>query len=92
MTRGRRRTTTEPTLVIDRASLPPVSRVPGPTIEQLADIERVRRDLENAVETMVPCPACANCGGCKGVHMVSPERARQLRTPPTLDEPGGNDA
>lgn len=84
-----KRTSTEPTLVIPRSDLPPVSTAPGPTIEQLADVERARRDL---VETLVPCPA-----GCVQGMVTVERRARLLDMldPPAeldevaeLDEPG----
>lgn len=88
MTEGPKRSTTEPTLVIDRDALPPVSRAVGPTIEQLADIERARRDIAESAETLVPCPACEHCGPCRGTHMVPPARAAAMRETPSLDDPG----
>jgi hypothetical protein len=57
----------------------PTTDVSGPTIEQLADIERARRDLAEQVETLVTCPQCAGCGCCGGLHMVSQERADAWR-------------
>lgn len=35
--------------------------------------------LEDDRPTLVPCPACAACEPCRGTHMVTPERAAQLR-------------
>lgn len=63
----------ELTLVIDRDKLPPRSTTMGPTIEQLADIERARRDLEDEMPTMDACPApgCADCSTCGGMHCVA---------------------
>ncbi len=46
----------ELTVIIDRSKLPPV----GPSIEQLADIERARRDAEQERETQMECPWCKN--------------------------------
>jgi hypothetical protein len=54
----------EMTAVLPRA---PVSEVPGPTIEQLADVERMKRDAQDA-ETLVSCPWCC------GEGMVTPEK------------------
>lgn len=66
------------TIVIDRDLLPPLSTVPGPTIEQLADIERVRRDLEDSRETQMECPWCHN-------GLVTPaQRAAWLECYPEL--------
>lgn len=76
MTDGPKRTTSEPTLVIPRESLRPVSKIHGPTIEQLATVERARRDL---AETLVPCPTCEHCASCKGMHMVSPAHAAEIK-------------
>lgn len=44
----------------------------GPTIEQLADVERARRDLEDETPTLDSCPAagCADCVTCNGRHSV----------------------
>ncbi len=56
----------------DSDSPSPPSAIRGPTIEQLADIERAQRDLE---DTLVPCPKCALCDCCHGVSMVSVGRA-----------------
>jgi hypothetical protein len=59
---------------------PPLSDIPGPTIEQLADIERARRDAEDAIATLVPCPGpCRTCPCCHGAIMVSDERAKAWR-------------
>jgi hypothetical protein len=59
---------------------PPLSDIPGPSIEMLADIERARRDIEDAIDTMVPCAACEHCSECRGLHMTSPERAAKYRS------------
>lgn len=68
----------ELTLVSPRSSLPPVSAIPGPTIEQLADIERARRDLEDSIDTLVACPGpCTTCPCCNGAHMVTHARRQQ---------------
>ncbi len=52
---GRKRFESELTVIIDRSKLPPPS---GPTIEQLADIERARRDAQDDRETQCECPWC----------------------------------
>jgi hypothetical protein len=70
----------------------PVSRAVGPTIEQLADIERAGRDMAEAAETLVPCPACEHCDPCRGTHMVPIARAASMRETPGLDEPGDDHA
>jgi hypothetical protein len=36
----------------------PASTIPGPTIEQLADLERARRDAAMERDTLMPCPMC----------------------------------
>lgn len=62
----------EMTLVRPREDLSPISSMPGPTIEQLADREHARRDIEDAAPTLVACPAagCADCTTCEGRHSV----------------------
>lgn len=76
----KRTESTEMTAVIPRPDLPPRSTVPGPTIEQLADIERARRDAQDDVDTLVACPGpCATCPVCHGEHMVAAERAADFR-------------
>ena len=63
--------------------------IPGPTVEQLADVARARRDLEDSIDTLVACPACAACATCRGLHMVSVERAAAYRSeepPPSRPE------
>lgn len=53
---------------------------PGPTIDQLADIARARRDAMDA-ETLVACPWCCGDG------MVSAEvRTEWLKAHPELRE------
>lgn len=69
------------TLVIDRDKLPPkpspsiapLSTAMGPTIEQLADIKRAERDIEDETPTLDACPAagCADCTTCSGRHSVA---------------------
>jgi len=54
--------TDEMTAIVPRPE--PMSVVPGPTIEQIADVERLRREAP----TLVPCPWCA------GLGMVSVDR------------------
>lgn len=71
----------ELTVVIDRDLLPPKpSTIPGPTIDMLAEIARAKRDLEDDVDTMVPCAACEHCRECGGLHMTSPQRAAKYRS------------
>lgn len=53
----------------------PASTTTGPSIEQLADIERARRDAQDEIPTLVPCPGCAGCRVCGDERMVSAERA-----------------
>jgi hypothetical protein len=60
----------ELTVVIDRDKLPPLSTVPGPTIDMLADVRRLQQ--EDTV-TLVACPWCAGCA------MVTPEKAAEWR-------------
>ena len=72
------------TAVRPRPELAPVSTATGPTIEQLADVARARRDAEDSIDTMVPCPSCASCPGCGGTHLVTVDRAAFLRS---LEEP-----
>lgn len=84
MTDGPKRFESELTVVIDRSKLPPkespVSTIPGPTIEHLAEIERARRDAQDATETLVACPGpCGACRVCRGKGMVSAERAAKYR-------------
>ena len=69
----------EMTAVTMRPDIPLTSTVPGPTIEQLVDVERARRDIEDATETMVPCPACQHCAGCGDLRLVTLDRANFLR-------------
>lgn len=69
----RRTSSTEMTVVRPREALPPTAAAPmaGPTIEELADRERARRDAQDAIPTMVECPACRDCPlRGEGVHMV----------------------
>ena len=79
MTDGPKRFESELTVVIDRDKLPPKqqsivppSTVLGPTIQQLADVELARRDLEDETPTLDACPAagCADCATCGGCHSV----------------------
>ena len=78
----------ELTVVIDRTKLPPkpdldpISTIAGMTIEQLADVQRARRDAEQDRETQMECPWCH-------VGLVSPtqhdawlERYPELVPPP----------
>jgi hypothetical protein len=54
---------TELTIVIPRDALaPPASTVPGPTIEQLADLARAERDAQDEIETATECPCCSGTG------------------------------
>lgn len=69
----------EMTVVRPRDSLPPISSVPGPTIEQIDDVERARRHAQDDVETLVGCPGCACCTVCHGEHMISETRAAEYR-------------
>lgn len=75
----KRTESTELTVVRPRESLPPVSSVPGPTIEQLDDVERMRREVQDDIETLVGCPGCADCAVCRGEHMISADRAAEYR-------------
>lgn len=54
----------------------PVPRAPGSLSSALAEYVA---HLEDDRPTLVPCPACAACEPCRGTHMVTPERAAQLR-------------
>jgi hypothetical protein len=76
----------EITLVVPRSSLPPVSVVPGPTVEQIAEVERVRRETAQRRITLVPCPACECCPTCEGTRMVTPERSAAWRREQALDD------
>lgn len=103
MSRPPKRTeSSDNTIARPRASLPPVSTVAGPTIDQLSDVERAVRDAhddlavdvtmrsaqQDATETLVPCPACSWCPLCAGGHMVSHERRKQwLADHPVDPEP-----
>ena len=100
---GPKRTSTEPTLVIDRDKLPP------PSLRDLAELDldpehpetrdlMVRAQAGNADrETLEPCPICIDCKCCGGIGMVSPSRAASfadaaagldaLGTPANDDEP-----
>lgn len=99
---GPKRTSTEPTLVIDieralsekakaeiakaAAAYPAVPiteldepddvALPQATPEELADMLRARRREQ---PTLVACPICKECAGCDGQHMVTAERAAELR-------------
>ncbi len=53
----RRTSSSELTAVLPR---PALTDVHGPTIEQLADVERARRDAEQERETQMECPWCLN--------------------------------
>jgi hypothetical protein len=69
-----------PVSAVSGDSSAPASSVPGPTIEQLADIERARRDAEDERETLVECPGpCRDCPCCRGTGMVSPTRAAEWK-------------
>lgn len=79
--------------MLDRSSLPPTGAAPSSevppqmTILDLEPEERaemLRRFRE--AETLVPCPACTRCAGCSGLHMVTPERARQIASG-EIDDP-----
>jgi len=71
-----------------RVPLAPVSTVPGPTVEQIADVERARREAQNDIETLVACPGpCMTCACCHGEHMVSADRAVEWRRVPPEPEP-----
>jgi hypothetical protein len=48
--------------------------------DMLAAAERERRDIEDSIDTMVPCAACEHCPECHGLHMTSPERAAKYRS------------
>jgi hypothetical protein len=83
----------ELTVVIDRDKLPPkpeaapASTVFGPTAMQLADIERARRDIEDAKDrpTMMTCPWCDD-------GLVTPEkRAEWLSRYAELAIPAADD-
>lgn len=67
----RRTSSSELTAVLPR---PVLSTIPGPTIEQLADVERARRDAQDAIGTLVGCEWCCGAG------MVTPEKAAYWRT------------
>lgn len=81
----RRPSSMEMTAVIPRDSLPPVSVVPGPTIEQIRDaekqvdeIERLRLEREDDLDTLVPCEGpCRQCPCCHGERIISAERAAE---------------
>lgn len=54
----KRTESTELTIVRPRNPLPPVSTMPGPTIEQLAEMEEAHRALLRSRETQMECPWC----------------------------------
>lgn len=76
-----KRTSTEPTLVIDRGKLPP------PSLRNLSELDLdpehpetkdlMLRAQEGSAdrETLEPCPICLDCKCCGGLGMVSPSRA-----------------
>lgn len=79
MSEGPKRTSTEPTLVMDRSRL-----LPAPELrEQLPDliVTDPHDDEDEAVpQTEVACPTCQRCQDCRGTHTVSIEaRSRLLR-------------
>lgn len=81
----------EMTAVRPRPDLAPTSTTAGVTVDMLADIERARRDAEDAIDTMVACPGpCRTCACCHGEAMVSVERAAAWRAehepPPSRPE------
>lgn len=62
-----------PTVAVPRDALAPVS---SPSID--AALRDFMRSLEDDRPTLVPCPLCAGCGACHGVHMVTPQLAAEL--------------
>lgn len=77
----RTESTDEMTAVIPR------SVVPGPTIEQLADVEgqlealeRARLEAQDMTETLVPCVGpCRTCACCKGEYLITADRLEEWR-------------
>lgn len=76
---GPKRTSTEPTLVIPRDMLAPVS---SPKIHVTDETDEPLLCEEKEPETMVPCPARCTAG------MVSQERERELVKLLQADDPG----
>lgn len=78
MSDGPKKYSTEPTLVIPRESLAPVSR---PIHVEIVDDER---EIDRDAETLVECPCC------DGQGMVTVQRRGELaaRFAPVLDDPG----
>lgn len=82
MTDEKRHESTEITMVCP--SSPRVSLAPPSTDDGAVDVERARREAQDANETLVGCPACAGCPCCRGCHMVTVERACEYRRVATL--------
>jgi len=60
---------------------PPKSlSVTGPTLEQLDDIARARRESQASIDTLVQCEGpCRKCPCCHGEHLISAERLAEWR-------------
>lgn len=89
---------TDPTLVIDRAKLPPISETLVASLDLDPDhpetraLGRAYAELEQDLrDTMVPCPPCGGCVGedcvyCDGRGLVDPATAAALRPSPIPHE------
>lgn len=62
----------------DSSELPTIYAPRPPSSVESALAEYVA-GLEDDRPTLVPCPACGACEPCRGTHLVTPERAAQLR-------------